>query len=326
MATQLVSANAPTVTVTSPAGGEDVGSGGLNVTWNDSDVDGDALEATVLYSRDGGANFAPLRLHMAGTSVTIPPNQLGYTTQGKIRVIVDDGVLTGQDDSEGLFSAPNQPPTAQILTPAANATIAYGPVLNLSGAASDLEDGALPDSAFRWSSSLDGPLGTGPNLEVQLQAVGAHTITLEVVDANGGIGKAVCLVTVNPDTSITAASLNATPASTAQTLPVGGETTQVISLRNPSGAVLAWQASSNAPWLTLESPQGQTPADPTLHIRTTGLGVGVHEGVLTINTTGIQAEVGASDVQMPQGELATQQVRVYLTVSGNAVLLPIVKK
>ena len=326
LATRPVSANAPTVTVTAPAGGETVGAGGLTVSWVASDPDGDPLVATVLYSRDGGINYKPLRLHLSASSVNIPASELGQTTQGKIRVIVSDGVLTGQDDSEGLFTTPNQPPAVQILQPAANLAIAYGPTLALSGAASDLEDVDLPDSAFRWSSSLDGPLGIGRDLDVALESVGQHTITLEVVDANGGIGKATRVVTVNPDTSVTAASLNASPASTSATLPLGGESTEVISLRNPSGAVLAWQATSNAPWLTLDALQGQTPADPTLRIRSTGLGVGNYVGVVTITTTGIQAEAGAADAQAPQGELATQQVRVFLTVAGNTVLLPIVKK
>ena len=296
------------------------------MSWVASDPDGDPLVATVLYSRDGGINYKPLRLHLSASSVNIPASELGQTTQGKIRVIVSDGVLTGQDDSEGLFTTPNQPPAVQILQPAANLAIAYGPTLALSGAASDLEDVDLPDSAFRWSSSLDGPLRIGRDLDVALESVGQHTITLEVVDANGGIGKATRVVTVNPDTSVTAASLNASPASTSATLPLGGESTEVISLRNPSGAVLAWQATSNAPWLTLDALQGQTPADPTLRIRSTGLGVGNYVGVVTITTTGIQAEAGAADAQAPQGELATQQVRVFLTVAGNTVLLPIVKK
>ncbi len=326
LATRPVSANAPTVTVTAPAGGETVGAGGLNVSWSASDPDLDPLVATVLYSRDGGVNYKPLRLHVPGTSVNIPVTELGQTTQGKIRVIVSDGVLTGQDDSEGLFTTPNQPPAVQILQPAANLAIAYGPTLALSGAASDLEDVDLPDSAFRWSSSLDGPLGIGRDLDVALESLGQHTITLEVVDANGGIGKATRVVTVNPDTSVTAASLNASPASTAATLPLGGESTEVISLRNPSGAVLAWQATSNAPWLTLDALQGQTPADPILRIRSAGLGVGVYVGVITINTTGMEVAADAVDTQAPQGQMATQQVRVFLTITGNTLMLPIVKK
>jgi hypothetical protein len=326
LASRPVSANAPVVTVTAPVDGEVVDSGGLLVTWNATDADGDPLTATVLYSRDGGANFAPLVDNVKGTSVTIPANQLGYTTQGKVRVIVSDGVLTGQADSQGFFTAPNQPPRVQILTPAADSTVAYGPALNLTAAATDFEDGALPESAFRWSSNVDGPLGTGPAFDVLLQSISTHTITLEVVDSNGGIGRATRVVVVNNDTSVTVASLNATPASTSAVLPLGGETTQPFSLRNPSGAVLTWQATSNAPWLTLDALQGQTPADPVLRISTTGLGVGVHEGVITINTTAMEMAADAVDTQAPQGELATQQVRVFLTVAGNTTLLPIVKQ
>ena len=44
LATQTISANAPQVQVTAPAGGENVGQGGLTVTWQQSDADGDPLD------------------------------------------------------------------------------------------------------------------------------------------------------------------------------------------------------------------------------------------------------------------------------------------
>src|SRR5690606_17321161 len=84
LATRAVSANAPTVAVTAPAGGETVDSAGLAVSWTAGDLDGGALVATVLYSRDGGAHYAPLRLHETGSSVVIPLEELGGTTQGKV--------------------------------------------------------------------------------------------------------------------------------------------------------------------------------------------------------------------------------------------------
>src|SRR5690606_8628293 len=110
--------------------------------------------------------------HETGSSVVIPLEELGGTTQGKVRVIVSDGVNTGQADSAGLFTVPNQPPAVQIVTPDDGATFGYGQVIALTGAATDMEDATLPDSAFAWSSDLDGLLGTGSSLDASLETIG----------------------------------------------------------------------------------------------------------------------------------------------------------
>ena len=121
----------------------------------------------MLFSRDNGATFTPLRVNLAATSVVIPVAELGGTTQGKIRVVVSDGVKTGQDDSSGVFSVPNQKPVAHIDTPEDGALYGYGQGVPLSGSAVDAEDVPLAASAFAWSSDLDGALGTGPTLDVE---------------------------------------------------------------------------------------------------------------------------------------------------------------
>jgi hypothetical protein len=59
----------------------------------------------------------------------------------------------------------------------------------------DFEDGSLSDSAFGWSSSLDGALGTGQVLETGL-SVGEHTLSLTVTDSDGLTDTAAIQVTV----------------------------------------------------------------------------------------------------------------------------------
>lgn len=311
LATRAVSANAPTVAVTAPAGGETVDSAGLTVSWTAGDVDGDALVATVLYSRDGGAHYAPLRLHETGSSVVIPLDELGGTTQGKVRVLVSDGVNTGQADSAGFFSVPNQPPAAQIITPDDGATFGYGQVIPLAGAATDLEDATLPDSAYAWYSDLDGLLGTGPSLDADLESIGTHTITLQVTDSDGATGSAQRTLVLSDDVMVAAAAMVVAPPATNFVAPAGSTTvlTQAISLRNPDGSALTWQASSDAAWLAVTA-SGATPADPELRANPTGLAAGDYAGTVTITSSG------------PGGALPAQQVRVTLTVGGVAEAAP----
>ena len=311
LAARAVSANAPTVAVVTPAGGEIVDSAGLTVNWSASDADGDALVATVLYSRDGGASYAPLRLHLTGSSVVIPLAELGGTTQGKVRVIVSDGVNTGQADSAGIFSAPNQPPAAQIVTPEEGATFGYGQVVPLAGVATDREDVTLPDSAFTWYSDLDGLLGAGASLDASLETIGVHTLTLQVTDGNGAVGTAQRTVAVSDDVMVAAAALVVAPPATNFVASVGSTAvqTQTLSLRNPDGSALAWQASSNAAWLSVAAASGVTPADPDLRVDPSGLATGDYTAMASITGSG------------PGGALPVQQVRVSLTVTGATTTL-----
>ena len=275
----------------------------------------------MLYSRDGGATYAPLRLHLTASSVVIPLEELGGTTQGKIRVIASDGVNTGQDDSAGFFSVPNQPPTARILAPNEGEAFGYGQETQLTGVAADKEDGTLPDGAFQWYSDRDGVLGSGSAPDVVLETVGTHVVTLRVTDADGAVGAAARTVVVSDDVMLAANALAAAPPATNFVALVGSNTvqTQSLSLRNPAANPLAWQAASDAPWLTVTPNTGGTPADPKLRVNPSGLAVGDHLAVVTINSTG------------PGGALPAQKVRVTLTVTSAAtaahkIYLPMIRR
>ena len=80
-------------------------------------------------------------------------------------------------------------PTAQILNPANNTIVGLGEQVTFEAKGIDPEDGELPGSSLKWSSDLDGVLGTGKNLQKTLSGSKcntiSHTITLEVTDSNG---------------------------------------------------------------------------------------------------------------------------------------------
>ena len=78
----------------------------------------------------------------------------------------------------------DRPPVVAIDTPADGAVVftSVGPI-TFAGTAADGEDGDL-GAALAWTSSIDGPLGTGPRVTGAL-SVGLHTITAAVSDAGG---------------------------------------------------------------------------------------------------------------------------------------------
>lgn len=81
-------------------------------------------------------------------------------------------------------------PTAVIASPASGLTLYEGVPIRLAGGATDPQDGPLTAAALAWSSSIDGPLGTGGALDVTLPSTGVHTITLTATDSDGNKGDA----------------------------------------------------------------------------------------------------------------------------------------
>lgn len=82
---------------------------------------------------------------------------------------------------------PNTPPTATITSPTTGTSIPTGGALTLTGTGSDSEDGAITGTGLEWDSSIDGALGTGGSLLVNLTN-GVHTITLTATDSDTDTG------------------------------------------------------------------------------------------------------------------------------------------
>lgn len=83
-------------------------------------------------------------------------------------------------------------PRPEITAPENGILIAPGEVIELTGMAIDPEDGRLSGMRLRWSSSVDGTLGTGDSITVTLSgppdpcyAHQEHTITLTATDSDG---------------------------------------------------------------------------------------------------------------------------------------------
>ena len=187
LAERSISAHAPTVTVTSPAGGATwSGDGEYTIEWTASDGDGDPLWFDLAFSRDGGATWEVFATRLSETSLDVNGAQFAGTDQAMLRVFASDGLLTSQA-TVGPFSIEAKPPQAVIVLPQDGGVIPPGATVMLKGYAYDMEDGTLDDQALSWSSDQDGALGTGSQVLVTLSP-GWHTITLTATDGDANQG------------------------------------------------------------------------------------------------------------------------------------------
>ena len=196
LATVPVSAHTPQVTVTAPNGGETM-SGQQPVIWTASDADGDTLTYDVLYSPDGGAHWQAVANSLTETSLVWDTDEFPGTSQGLIRVIATDGVNTGSDQSDAVFTVARKVPMAVISVPQYDAAFALGDPVPLNGYGFDREDGPLADAALAWSSDRDGALGSGREITTTSLSAGEHVITLTVTDSDANHGAAAVPVRVS---------------------------------------------------------------------------------------------------------------------------------
>jgi len=136
-----VSNNAPTVQITTP-GGSAIWPAGTTQTlaWTGNDADGNALTYSVLYSHDGGANWALLATGLSSVSFELPVDSLAGGSDGRFRVIASDGVNIGFDETDGPISVPDKAPFAVITHPVAGQSFIPGALVVLQGMGADLEE------------------------------------------------------------------------------------------------------------------------------------------------------------------------------------------
>lgn len=104
--------------------------------------------------------------------------------------VMDSGGLTGSAEMALTIIAPgNAAPVVTIDSPADDTSFNEGETVNFTGSATDDEDGTLTGS-LTWSSSLDGPIGSGGSFSSTTLSVGMHDITASVSDSSGAPGTA----------------------------------------------------------------------------------------------------------------------------------------
>jgi hypothetical protein len=159
LASRAISANAPSVTVTSPNGGETwTADGTYTVTWTASDADGDPLAYNLLYTVDG-TNWLPLDTEVTDTQVDVDASYLTGSDNARIRVMASDGANTSSDESDGTFVVERKPPQVYVTSPeAGNLVVAPDAPILLEGSAYDLEDGVIDGASLERAHHAGGAL------------------------------------------------------------------------------------------------------------------------------------------------------------------------
>jgi len=142
----------------------------------------------VRYSTDNGQTWQVLSAPQTTTSLAIDLATLAGTSAGLFEVVASNGVRSTFERTTS-FTVTDSPPEVTIFSPLAGYQLDAATLITLSGSATDLEDGALNGAQLTWISDIDGVLGTGNQLTVELSS-GNHFITLQVTDSQGQTSEA----------------------------------------------------------------------------------------------------------------------------------------
>jgi len=185
LASEPLSAHAPVVSFDPVS---DVVTNTLTCSWTASDGDGDDLTATLLFSHDDGETWEAVGSGIAYDRFEADTTLWPETGQGRLRLLVSDGLHTTEAVSN-RFSVPARPPLAFIVEPGDDAVLLPDQPVFLRATGFDAEDGPLSDEAYGWSSDRDGPLGVGEDVVADGLSEGWHRITLLATDSDGHVAE-----------------------------------------------------------------------------------------------------------------------------------------
>lgn len=297
----------PTITLSTPNGGETLAGDTITVAWTASDPDGDPLTFNVQYSPDNGVSWEVVAQNISYDSVELDASNIVSSQEGIFRVWATDGINTASDQSNAPFIVPNRLPTAQIIEPADNITAVISETVAFEGIAYDVGTGTMEDSQVQWISNIDGALGNGARLSTANLNVGNHVITLQADDGAGGIATDSVEVTVVSDPT----QLPATPdklvvgPSSIVFNPATSVTSNSLSIDNQNTAnSITWNASSSEPWIQLSTASGTTPDNSEITI---------NDSVEITNNNNV-ATITFSSPEVPNNSTT---VSVYVMIDSN---------
>lgn len=182
----------PRATITSPPDGASYEQGaavafaGAGIDPEDGELPGSALrwESSLDGPLGGGASILRDDLSLGGHA---------------IRLIVTDSQGAADTATVAVTIDPfNAPPSVDLTAPVDGTSVVERTSVTFEGSATDPEDGPLAGNSLQWSSSLDGPLGSGPSLARDDLSAGVHAIRLIGTDSGGKSDTAAVSLTVTP--------------------------------------------------------------------------------------------------------------------------------
>lgn len=269
--TRTASAHAPTIQMVFPNGGENIADDPVVLSWDAADADGDLLTYVVQYSADGGATFETLAVDWPDKTFSLSHGFFKGSKNALIRVTASDGFNTATDESDAVFTVGNNRPEVFIIPPSEGEMFFGNSPIFFKAFAFDREDGELSGASLQWNSNLDGPLGSGKEIDFQADQLSesTHLVRVLATDGNGLTSTASVQIVVQSATPATLADLFVTKEVTPGIFVVGSDLTYTVRVENrgPStatGVMLTDQLPPNAYGATYTSIQltGLLPDDP----------------------------------------------------------------
>lgn len=306
LAAAPVSASAPSV-------GNLQLSGPAELSWMASDPDGDQLRFDLFWSRDGGMSFVPVLLGLEATRATVDTSVLGGGA-GLFRVVAHDGAHTAEVLSPPVTLAV-KPPIVQIAAPLDGVQVEWNQLVTFQASAFDLQDGPLAEAGLVWTDEDGAVLGTGELFATDRLPVGSNRISLTATNSLGLSTSTTVMVQVGDSLDPLGPTLSVTPpvVELVATGDAPAPQTLQVWVSNVGGGVLSWEASSNQPWLTLDSTSGTEGATVTISVTPADIPLG--ESATAIITW---STIGASPAHALQTQVRVDRFNPILGVDPPA--------
>lgn len=166
----------------------------VTLTWNDRSENESGF--MVLNSTDN-VNFTPLAKTIPNANTFVASGlQPDMNYYWRVQALTANSLSAAAAGE--VVTGPNTLPEAQIISPILNdaPTFVQGDEIIFNGLGTDVEDGDISNK-LQWSSSIDGPIGSGPAFARRDLGLGVHTITLSAVDAFNGVARATLDIVIS---------------------------------------------------------------------------------------------------------------------------------
>ncbi|HKK90498.1 MAG TPA: hypothetical protein VJ936_03805 [Desulfobacteraceae bacterium] len=156
-----------------------------------------------------------------GTTANVTSNALSAgdhdivltVTDGNGNTVGSDAIaITVGDGDSADATTDNTSPNVDITSPSTDMSFNLGEIISFEGVGTDAEDGDLTGDALVWSSNVNGGIGTGVSIAVDVLSQGEHTITLTATDSKGSSSNAFIIITVGSSSNAPAVNISS-PAS-----------------------------------------------------------------------------------------------------------------
>ncbi|MGH2606443.1 MAG: hypothetical protein ACRDG5_07605, partial [Anaerolineales bacterium] len=173
--------------------------GEVQVQWQGSDDDGDALLYRLEVSGDDGETWQVVFGDVLTTSAALDLATVPVSGDAvRVRVQASDGLRTALDEG-GAVEVAAKAPLPLILAPSEGTVFHPEQPIDLLGQAVDAAEDRLAESSLEWF--LDGDsVGTGQQRTLGALPIGRHTVTLRATNSAGLTGETTVAIDVTTDT------------------------------------------------------------------------------------------------------------------------------